>query len=123
MGDAAAAAFARREAGVPVLDLACDSLLDEPGGVSAPVRRLRFAGHGCAVQVDVTGTRRLGLTLVVEPDDDVEVEVRQAEPTGEVETRRRGTTRFSDVPAGLTSLLVAWPGSDRPPMRTAWVRL
>jgi hypothetical protein len=119
---AAEAAFARRDPGVPVLDLTLDSLLDEPGAEARPVRRLQFAGHGVTLDLRVSGTTTLSLDLHVEPEAMVEIDVRQAEPTGEVQVRRRGLAPLRDVPPGLTSLLLRWRGGEQV-MRTAWVRL
>src|SRR4051794_13874670 len=96
------AAFGRHERNLDVLDLVYDSLVDSPvpptegptsseelaipGGSAASeglaiddVRRLRFAGHGVTLDVDVHGRADLTIELRVAPAGPVVVESRGGE--------------------------------------------
>ena len=68
------AAFGRHERDLDVLDLVFDSIIDAPG--SEDVRRLRFAGHGITLDVDVHGQADLTIELRVSPSGPVAVESR-----------------------------------------------
>ena len=101
------AAFGRHERNLDVLDLVFDSLVDAHDG--SDVRRLRFAGHGITLDVDVHGQANLTIELRVSPSGPVVVESRGADD---------GPTA-----ARLVSFLLRWPGSTRRPVRTAWIML
>ncbi|WP_350277231.1 hypothetical protein [Kribbella sp. HUAS MG21] len=100
------AAFGRHEQDLDVLDLVFDSLVDAPG--CDDVRRLRFAGHGLTVDVDVRGRTDLTVELRVTP-------------AGPVVVESRGDDSPED--ARLVSFLLRWPGSAQRPVRTAWIML
>jgi hypothetical protein len=86
-------------------------------------RQLRFDGPGCTVEVNVQGVRRLTVELRVSPPGPVVMEARSPG------SRTARTVLWTDGRAmvwlrpQLTSFLLRWPGSDRPPARTAWVAL
>jgi len=101
------AAFGRHERDLDVLDVVFDSLVDAPD--SGDVRRLRFAGHGITLDVDVHGQTDLTVELRVSPSGPVMVESRGADD---------GPTA-----ARLVSFLLRWPGSTQRPVRTAWIML
>ncbi len=73
------AAFGRHERDLDVLDLVFDSLVDAPGSTGDEVRRLRFAGHGITLDVDVRGQADLTVELRVSPSGPVVVESRGAD--------------------------------------------
>ncbi|MET7281257.1 hypothetical protein ABZS29_23670 [Kribbella sp. NPDC005582] len=100
------AAFGRHERDLDVLDVVFDSLVDAPGNDEC--RRLRFAGHGITLDVDVRGRAELSVELRVTPYGPVQVESRGAEGPGD--------TR-------LVSFLLQWPNSTQRPVRTAWIML
>ena len=102
------AAFGRHERDLDVLDLIFDSSIDAPG--SEDVRRLRFAGHGITLDVDVHGQADLTIELRVSPSGPVAVESRGGEAKGPTAAR-------------LVSFLLRWPGSTQRPVRTAWIML
>ena len=102
------AAFGRHEQDLDVLDVVFDSLVDAPG--VDDVRRLRFAGHGVTLDIDVLG--RDGLT----------VELRIS-PSGPVVVESRGDDSETEDGARLVSFLLHWPGSTHRPVRTAWIML
>lgn len=104
------AAFGRHEQDLDVLDLVFDSLVDAPG--CDDVRRLRFAGHGMTVDVDVHGRTESATGLTVE--------LRVA-PPGPVVVESRGDDSPED--ARLVSFLLRRPGSAQRPVRTAWIML
>jgi len=100
------AAFGRHERDLDVLDVIFDSLVDAPGNEGC--RRLRFAGHGITLDVDVQGQAELTVELRVTPRGPVQVESRGADGPG-------GTR--------LVSFLLQWPNSTQRPVRTAWIML
>ena len=102
------AAFGRHERDLDVLDLIFDSIIDAPG--SEDVRRLRFAGHGITLDVDVRGQADLTIELRVSPSGPVMVESRGGDTEGPTAAR-------------LVSFLLRWPGSTQRPVRTAWIIL
>lgn len=104
------AAFGRHERDLDVLDLVFDSLVDAPETCRGDVRRLRFAGYGIALDVDVRGQGDLTVELRVSPAGPVVVESRGAEGDGPTDAR-------------LVSFLLRWPGTTQRPVRTAWVML
>jgi hypothetical protein len=101
------AAFKRHERNLDVLDLVFDSLVDTPDS-ARDVRRLRFAGHGVTVDVDVHGQDELTIELRVSPAGPVMVESRGAD---------------DPLAARLVSFLLRWPGTTQRPVRTAWIML
>jgi hypothetical protein len=103
------AAFGKHERDLDVLDLVYDSLVDAPGA-GDDVRRLRFAGHGWDLDVDVRGQDQLTVDLRLSPAGPVVVEARAGD---------------TDDPAAqrLVSFLLRWPGAARRPVRTAWIML
>ena len=102
------AAFGRHERDLDVLDLIFDSIIDAPG--SEDVRRLRFAGHGITLDVDVRGQADLTIELRVSPSGPVMVESRGGDTEGPTGAR-------------LVSFLLRGPGSTPRPVRTAWIIL
>ena len=121
--DAAIAAFDRQEPHVRVLDLVADTATDPTPETPGSVRRLRFEGHGCVAEMDVHGTRNLTVDVHVSPGKNAILEVRLADRSGHVETQGLGDGRFTDVPPGLTSVVIRWADNERGLARTAWVRL
>ncbi len=104
------AAFGRHERDLDVLDLVFDSIVDAPG--RDDIRRLRFAGHGITLDVDVHGQADLTIELRVSPSGPVVVESRGGEADGPA-GRSTG--------ARLVSFLLRWPGGTQRPVRTAWI--
>jgi hypothetical protein len=110
------AAFGRHERELDVLDLVFDSLVDAPrttdlGAASAgDVRRLRFAGYGITLDVDVHGRTDLTIELRVSPSGPVVVE-------------SRGGEADDTSAARLVSFVLRWPGSTQSPVRTAWIMM
>ena len=102
------AAFGRHERDLDVLDLVFDSIIDAPG--SEDSRRLRFAGHGITLDVDVHGQADLTIELRVSPSGPVAVE-------------SRGGVAVGPTAARLVSFLLRWPGSTQRPVRTAGIKL
>jgi hypothetical protein len=118
--DAGLAAYHDHDWNADILDLVFDSAVDGPVAGS---RQLRFDGPGCTVEVNVQGVRRLTVELRVSPPGPVVMEARSPG------SRTARTVLWTDGRAmvwlrpQLTSFLLRWPGSDRPPARTAWVAL
>ncbi len=106
-----------------MLDIVADTLIDAAAGFPGSTRRLRFAGHGCVVQVDVRGSGPLALDVRVSPDEPATMSVRTLDASGRVESLQRGGGLFTDVPPGLTSVLIRWAHAERSLLKTAWVRL
>jgi len=106
------AAFGRHEQDLDVIDLVFDSIVDTPGtpDIQGDVRRLRFAGHGITLDVDVQGQADLTMELRVSPSGPVVVESRGGDAEGPTAAR-------------LVSFLLRWPGSTQRPVRTAWIML
>lgn len=106
------AAFGRHERDLDVLDLVFDSIVDAPGGGEGrgDIRRLRFAGYGITLDVDVHGQTDLTIELRVSPSGPVVVESRGGDTDGPTAAR-------------LVSFLLRWPGSTQRPVRTAWIML
>jgi hypothetical protein len=102
------AAFGRHERDLDVLDLVFDSIVDAPG--TGDIRRLRFAGHGITLDVDVHGQADLTIELRVSPSGPVVVESRGGDTDGPTAAR-------------LVSFLLRWPGGTQRPVRTAWIIL
>ena len=102
------AAFGRHERDLDVLDLVFDSIVDAPG--TGDIRRLRFAGHGITLDVDVRGQADLTIELRVSPSGPVVVESRGGDTDGPTAAR-------------LVSFLLRWPGGTQRPVRTAWIIL
>ena len=102
------AAFGRHERDLDVLDLVFDSIVDAPG--TGDIRRLRFAGHGITLDVDVHGQTDLTIELRVSPSGPVVVESRGGDTDGPTAAR-------------LVSFLLRWPGGTQRPVRTAWIIL
>jgi hypothetical protein len=109
------AAFGRHERDLDVLDLVFDSLVDAPG--TDGVRRLRFAGHGVTLDVDV----HLDIPVDIHGEGDLTVEL-WVSPSGPVVVESRGDTE-GPTAARLVSFLLRWPGSTHRPVRTAWIML
>jgi len=78
--------------------------------VPGDIRRLRFAGHGITLDVDVHGQADLTIELRVSPSGPVMVESRGGDTEGPTAAR-------------LVSFLLRWPGSTQRPVRTAWIIL
>ncbi len=117
------AAYLDHDFDTAVLDLAFDSLVDTPDGERAQVRRLRFAGHDCTVDVEVRGYTRLTVELKVTPAESVVVESRTPGLRGPRTILWTQGQAMTWMRPQLTSFLLRWPDSDRMPARTAWVLL
>lgn len=100
------AAFRQHERELDVLDVVFDSLVDAPG--SEDSRRLRFAGHGLTLDVEVHGLSDLTIELRTSVPGPFVVEPRGSECSG---------------PAHLVSFLLRWPAGTQRPVRTAWIVL
>lgn len=118
--EAGRAAFGDHDWGIDVLDLEHDSLVDTPTGVADPVRRLRFAGHGSVVEIDICGAQRLSFEVRVTPDDAV-VEMDTLEATGRTNSPWSPDLTVDRTEPRLTSFRVRWTEPERRPVRTAWV--
>ncbi|MFF0271276.1 hypothetical protein [Kribbella sp. NPDC004536] len=117
------AAYLDHDWDLAVLDLVFDSLVDTPDGARLPVRRLRFAGHNCTVEVTTSGDRLLTVNLAVSPDGPVVVESHMPGVRGPLAILwSRGRTMTWMRPQ-LTSFVVRWPSTGHLPVRTAWVPL
>ena len=112
-------------AGVGVLDLAYDSLLDAAPGGHAPAgpRRLCFVRSGLRVTVDVVGTVDLALGVRLNPPTAVTVQLLHLAGRGASATATGGGCVLRGVPAGLSSLLLRPLDGAGAPVRTAWVLL
>lgn len=117
------AAYLDHDWDIPVLDLVFDSIVDTPHGLSAPVRRLRFVGQGCTVDVDVHGYSRLTVELRVSPSGPVWMESRTPGIRGPQTILWSQGQTIVWMRSQLTSFLLDWPESNRMPVRTAWVLL
>jgi hypothetical protein len=109
---------------IDVVDLVFDSLVDTANGVSDEIRRLRFVGQTCRVDVDVRGYQRRTATVRVWPAGPVVVE--SCAPGGRGRSplvQSLGQLTMTWSRPQLTSFFLRWPGSDRRPVRTAWVIL
>ena len=106
-----------------VLDLVFDSVLDTPEGADSEVRRMRFAGAGCTVDIEVRGEDELTVELNVTPAGSVVVETRTPGRSGARTILWTQGQAMTWIRPQLTSFLLRWPGSDRPLARTAWVLL
>lgn len=106
-----------------MLDLVADTFIDTGSEPSGYMRRLRFEGDDCTADVDVRGRTTLTLEVRLTPDEPAIVELRTVDAAGRIETQRRGSGPFADVPPGLTSVLIRWADVERRPAKTAWVRL
>ena len=117
------AAYLHHDWDVAVLDLAFDTLVDGTDGSRSRVRRLRFAGYDCVLDVEVRGEQLLLVDLRVSPAGQVAIESRTpgaSGPTRILSSRGYAQTR---VRPQITSFLVHWPTSTRAPVRSAWVLL
>ena len=119
--EAGRAAFGAHDWSSDVLDLEHDSLVDTPTGVTDPVRRLRFVGHCCVVEIDVSGAERLSFDVRVTPNDDAVVEMDTMEATGRTSSPWSPDLTVYRTKPRLTSFTVRWADSTRRPARTAWV--
>lgn len=117
------AAYLDHDWDIAVLDLVFDSLVDTADGARLPVRRLRFAGHNCTVEVTTSGDRLLTVNLEVSPGGPVVVESHMPGVRGPLAILwSRGRTMTWMRPQ-LTSFVVRWPSAGHLPVRTAWVPL
>ena len=115
------AVYVDHDRSLPVLDLVFDSLIDTADGVEAAVRRLRFAGHDCTVEVTISGDRLLTVDLDVSPGGPVVVESHTPGIRGPLAILwSQGRTMTWMRPA-LTSFVLRWPSAGHLPVRTAWV--
>lgn len=119
--EAGRAAFGDHDWGSDALDLEHDSLVDTPTGVTDPVRRLRFAGHGSVVEIDISGSQRLRFEVRVTPNDDAVVEMDTLDTNGRTSSRWSPDLTVRRTQPRLTSFIVRWADSTRRPVRTAWV--
>lgn len=117
------ALFADHDWDSDVLELAFDSVLDAPDGLTSPVRRLEFAAGGCTVVVEVRGRERLSVGLSVSPYGGGDVEAWVVDGDGRRRIDRVLHRRAVAVRSGLTSFVIRWPRGERHPVRTAWVML
>ena len=117
------AAYLDHDWDVAVLDLVFDSLIDTADGAQLPVRRLRFAGYDCTVEVTTSGDRLLTVDLKVSPDGPVVVESHMPGVRGPLAILwSRGRTMTWMRPQ-LTTFVLRWPGGTQRPVRTAWIML
>jgi len=115
-------AYLDHDRDVAVLDLAFDSLVTTHGPRS-PVRRLRFAGHECTLDVEVRGETLLTVDLRVSPAGLVMFESHApgaSEPLTILSSRGHAVTWMHSQ---LTTFVVRWPTTTRAPIRSAWVLL
>jgi hypothetical protein len=108
---------------VAVLDLVFDSLVDTVDGAQLPVRRLRFTGYDCTVEVTTSGDRLLTVDLKVSPDGPVVVESHMPGVRGPLAILWSQGRTMTWMRPQLTSFLVRWPSARHLPVRTAWVPL
>jgi hypothetical protein len=106
-----------------VLDLVFDSLVDTVDGARLPVRRLRFAGYDCSVEVTTSGDRLLTVDLKVSPDGPVVVESHMPGVRGPLAILWSHGRTMTWMRPHLTSFVVRWPSAGHLPVRTAWVPL
>ena len=117
------AAYVDHDWDVAVLDLVFDSLVDTVDGAQLPVRQLRFAGHGCTVEVTTSGDRLLTVDLKVSPDGPVMVESHMPGVRGPLAILWSHGRTMTWMRPHLTSFVVRWPSAGHLPVRTAWVPL
>ncbi|MBO0829184.1 MAG: hypothetical protein J2P24_15535 [Streptosporangiales bacterium] len=117
------AVFADHDWESEVLDVAFDSVLDDPDGLSNQVRRLDFTSDDCAVVVEVHGRRRLSVGLTVTPHGSGDVEAWIVDGDGRRRIDRVLHRCAVAVRPGLTSFVVRWPEGEHRPVRTSWVML
>ncbi|HEX6444301.1 MAG TPA: hypothetical protein VF053_04365 [Streptosporangiales bacterium] len=117
------ALFADHDWESDVLDIAFDSILDEPGGLTKPARRLEFTHGDCTVVVEVRGRERLSVSLSVRPHGSGDVEAWVVDGDGRRRIDRVLHRCAVAVRPGLTSFLIRWPSGEHVPVRTSWVML
>lgn len=117
------AAYLDHDWDVAVLDLVFDSLVDTVNGEQAQVRRLRFAGHDCIVEVAVSGDRLLTVDLKVSPGGPVVVESHTPGVRGPLAILWSHGRTMTWMRPQLTSFVLRWPTAGHLPVRTAWVPL
>ncbi|MGH3097560.1 MAG: hypothetical protein ACRDMV_16375 [Streptosporangiales bacterium] len=106
-----------------VLDLCFDSLVDTAAAQQGSSRSLRFVRGGCRVEFDVRGVDRLSIDLGIHPRGEVTVAALGRDTHGTMTVATIADKGPTDLPPGLTSLLLRWPDGEHPPARTAWVVL
>lgn len=119
---AALAAFLDYDWELTVLDLCFDSIVDAATHTNSN-RTLRFVRGDCRVRVEVHGTDRLTIDLGVEPHGDVTVTVLGRGSDATTSLSSLDAQGRSELPPGLTSLVLRWADGEHPPVRTAWVVL
>jgi hypothetical protein len=117
------AAYLDHDWSLAVLDLVFDSLVDTVDGPQLPVRRLRFAGHDCTVEVTTSGDRLLTVDLKISPDGPVMVESHMPGVRGPLAILWSHGRTMTWMRPQLTSFVVRWPSARHLPVRTAWVPL
>lgn len=117
------ALFAGHDWDSEVLDVAFDSVLDDPDGLTKPARRLDFTSGGCTVVVEVRGLQRLSVSLTVTPYGSGDVEAWVVDGDGRRRIDRVLHRCAVAVRPGLTSFVIRWPGGEHGPVRTSWVML
>jgi hypothetical protein len=117
------AAYLDHDWDVAVLDLVFDSLVDTVDGPQSPVRRLRFAGYECTVEVVVSGDRLLTVDLEVSPGGPVVVESHTPGVRGPLAILWSHGRTMTWMRPQLTSFVLRWPAPGHLPVRTAWVPL
>ncbi len=115
------AAYLDHDRNLPVLDLVFDSLVDTADGVETAVRRLRFAGHDCVVEVTISGDRLLTVDLDVSPGGPVVVESHTPGIRGPLAILWSHGRTMTWMRPQLTSFVLRWPSAGHLPVRTAWV--
>lgn len=117
------ALFADHDWESEVLDVAFDSVLDDPDGLTNRVRRLDFTSGDCRVVVEVRGRQRISVGLRVTPCGSGDVEAWVVDENGRRRIDRVLHRCAVAVRPGLTSFVVRWPGGEHGPVRTSWVVL
>jgi hypothetical protein len=106
-----------------VFDSVVDSVVETPDERSGGVRRLRFTGAGHEIDAEVRGGGQLTVDVRIVPAGPVVVEAHTTGGQGPTTiVWCQGRARIWLRPQ-LTSFLLRWPGTDRQPIRTAWVLL
>lgn len=114
-------AYLDNDRDLPVLDLVFDSLVDTADGVEAAVRRLRFTGHDCTVEVIISGDRLLTVDVDVSPGGPVVVESHTPGIRGPLAILWSHGRTMTWMRPQLTSFVLRWPSAGHLPVRTAWV--
>lgn len=122
---AGASAFAYHDRDAEIAGLAFDSVVDTPSGEYDDVRRLRFVGSDCVIDVEVFGFRRRTVEVVdVSAAGSAVVATVSVHAicTGEPTVWAPGHT-LPPQRLALTSFVVRWTDPHRRTVRTAWIAM